>query len=74
MAWWVFVAVCGLSLVVVSRGYSLAVVCRLLITGASLAAEHRFYGTWASVVVALGLSCPTACILLDKGLNLCPLP
>ena len=64
---------CGLSLVVVSGGYSLAAVCRLLITAASLAAEHRFYGTWASVVVALGLSCPTACIFLDKGLNLCPL-
>ena len=31
----------GSSLVVVSRGYSLVVVCRLLITVASLAVEHR---------------------------------
>lgn len=28
---WVFVAVCGLSLVAASRGYSLFAVCRLLI-------------------------------------------
>ena len=28
---WVFVAVCGLSLVAASRGYSLVAVCRLLI-------------------------------------------
>ena len=36
---WVFVAVYGLSLVVVSGGYSLVAVGRLLIAGASLAAE-----------------------------------
>ena len=31
-------------------------------------------GLWASVVVALGPSFPTACgIFLDQGLNLCPL-
>ena len=33
---WVFVAVSGISLVAVSRGYSLLVVCRLLIAVASL--------------------------------------
>ena len=36
---WVFVAVYGLSLVVASRGYSVAV-CRLLIVVASLVVEH----------------------------------
>ena len=38
---WVLDAVCGLSLAVVSRGYSLTVVCGLLIAAASLAVEHR---------------------------------
>ena len=37
---WVFVAACGLSLVVESRGYSLVVVHGLLIAVASLVAEH----------------------------------
>ena len=37
---WVFVAVRGLSLVVISGDYSLVAVCRLLIVGASLAATH----------------------------------
>ena len=31
----------GLSLAVVNRGYSLDAVCRLLIAGASVFAEHR---------------------------------
>jgi len=38
---WVFVAVCRLSLVVVSRGYSLGAVGGFLIVAASLIAEHR---------------------------------
>ena len=38
---WVFVAVCGLSLVAVSGGYSLVVVHGFLIEAASLVAEHR---------------------------------
>ena len=38
---WVFVAACGLSLVVASRGYSFIAVCKLLIAMASLVAEHR---------------------------------
>ena len=38
---WVFVAACGLSLVVGSGGCSLGVVRRLLIAVASLGAEHR---------------------------------
>ena len=34
----------------------------------------RALGTWASVVVARGLSCSTACgIFPDQGLNPCPL-
>ena len=38
---WVFDAAHGLSVVAVSRGYSLAVVHRLLFVVASLVAEHR---------------------------------
>ena len=38
---WVFIAVCRLSLVVVSPGYSLAVVHGFLIVVASPVAEHR---------------------------------
>ena len=38
---WVFVAECELSLVAASRGYSLAAVQGLLISGPSLVAEHR---------------------------------
>ena len=37
---WVFIAACRLSLVVVSRGSSLVVVCGLLFAGASPVAEH----------------------------------
>ena len=47
----------GFSLVAVNRGYSLVVVLRLLIAVASVAAEHRLYGTQASVAAALGFSC-----------------
>ena len=39
---WVFVATCGLSLIVASGGYSLAV-CRLLIAVASLVVDCRLY-------------------------------
>ena len=49
---WVFAAVHGLSLAVESRGYSLAVACRLLIVMVSL-----FVST-GSVAVVHGLSCP----------------
>ena len=38
--YWVFIAVCGLSLVVASGGYSFVVVHGLLISVASLVAEH----------------------------------
>ena len=37
------------------RGYSLAVVCRLLILAASLAAEHGLQCVWASALAARGL-------------------
>ena len=40
--YWVFAAVCELSPITASRGYSLLVVCRLLTTLASLVAEHGF--------------------------------
>ena len=46
----------GFSVIVVSRGYSLAAVHRLLIVVASLVAEHRLESVWVSLVVALGLS------------------
>ena len=51
---WVFITVCRLSVVAASRGYSLVVVCRLLILGASLVAEHgvnshgRIHTQWLS--------------------------
>ena len=51
---WVFVALSGLSLVAVRRGYFVAV-CGLLIATASLV-EHRLWGALAgSVVAASGL-------------------
>ena len=40
---WAFVAVCGLSLVAASGGYSLVVVGRILVAVASLVLEHRLY-------------------------------
>ena len=46
----------GLSLVAASGGYSIAVVCKLLITVASLVTEHGLYRVRASVVAACGLS------------------
>ena len=52
---WVSVAAHRLSLVAVSGGCSLAAVHGPLIAVASLAAEHRLQGTWASVAEACGL-------------------
>ena len=46
----------GFSLVAVSKAYSLAVVCWLLIVITSLVAQHRFQGRWASWIVAYRLS------------------
>ena len=67
---YLFVAACGLSLVVASRGYSLVAVHRLLIAVASLVAEHGLQSTQPSAVVAYGLSCLVTCgIFLDQGLN-----
>ena len=70
---WVFVAACGLSLVVASRGYS-----SLQCAGFSLRWLLLLWSTGSryagSVVVARGLSCSAACeIFLDQGSNLCPL-
>ena len=47
---------CGLSLIVMTGGYSLVTVCGLLTVAASLVAEHGLYGWQASVVAACGLS------------------
>ena len=41
---WVFLMTCRLSLVAASRGSSLVAVCGLLITAASLVADHRLWG------------------------------
>ena len=63
-----------LSLVEVSRDYSLVVVHRLLIVVPSLVVEHRLYSMKASVAAAGRLSSSVTCgILLDQGLNQCPL-
>ena len=43
----VFIAVHSLPLVAVSPGHSLVLVFGLLITVASLVAEHRLQGSWA---------------------------
>ena len=51
----VLVTLCGFSLVVASGGYSLGVVCRLLIAAASPVVEQGLQGTWASLVLAPGL-------------------
>ena len=62
---WVFIAVHGLSPVVV---------CRLLTAVASLVAEHGLKRTRSSIAVAHKLSCPAAHgIFLDQESNLCPL-
>ena len=62
-------AVLGLSLVVVSGGYSLVVVYRLLTVLTSFVVDYRLEITGPPVAVQ-GLSCPVACgILLDQGLN-----
>ena len=56
----------------VNGGYSLAVVCGLLVVVASPVAEQGLQGVRASVVVVHRLSCSAACgIFLDQGSNLC---
>ena len=62
---------CGLSLVAVSGVYSSVVVHRLTVV-AHLVGKHVLLGTWASVDVTYGLSCPKACrIFLGEGSNPC---
>ena len=46
----------GFSLVASSKGYSLFVVCGLLIAMTLAIVEHRFESLWASVVEAHGLN------------------
>ena len=66
---WVFIAACALSLVA-SRGYSLVRVFRPLTAVASLVAEHRLQGAWASVLAARGLrSCGSPA--LERWLSSC---
>ena len=69
-----FIAVCGLSLVVMSGGCSLVAVHRPHAVMASLVVEHALLGSWASVVVVHGLSCSQACgVIPSQGSNSCPL-
>ena len=78
---------CRRSSVAVSGGYSLVVVCGLLIAVGSLAAEHCLWSIasgalplehwlWSTgSVLVHGLSCSLACtIFLDQVWNLCLLP
>ena len=60
MFYLLFLAEHRLSPAAASRGYSLAVVCGLLVAVASLV-EHRLLGTPASVVVAHRQSCSVPC-------------
>jgi len=69
---WVFVGMSGLSLVMVSRGYSFGM-CGLLFAVTSLTV-HGLLGAWASVIMICELSCPMAYgIFPHQGSNLCPL-
>ena len=70
---WVLLAAHGLSLVVVSKRYSLVLVCGLLFAVASFVVEHGLQGERASAVVVHRLRCPKTCgIFPDRGLNPCP--
>ena len=73
---WLFVAACSLSLVVAGGTCSLAAVHRLLISVASLDADHGLHSMQASVVEACGLSFPVAYVESSpgqQGVKLCPL-
>ena len=66
---WVFTAAQRLSLVVMSRNYSVVAVRRLFIAVTSLAVAHDLQH---GVAVAHGLRFPVACgIFPDQGSNLC---
>ena len=53
-----------------SRGYSLLVVCGLLVAVASFVVEPRLSCAWASVIAARGLRCLVACgIFPDTGIE-----
>ena len=70
---WVFVAMYGLSLVVVRGGCCIAAVHGFLIAVASLE-QSMGSRLWASIVVAHGFSCPVVCgILPEQVSNLCSL-
>ena len=65
-----FVATPGLASIAVSQGYSLVVVCGLLIAVAFLVSEHGLSGTQVSVVLACGLSSCNSWAL-EHELNCC---
>ena len=69
-----FLVLKKLFLAALCAGYSLIAVRELLIAVVSLVVEHGLWNPWASVVVVHWLSGSVACgIVLDQGLNLCPL-
>ena len=69
-----FIAMWGLSLVVMSGGCSLVAVHRLHTVMASPVVEHPLLGSWASVVVVHRLSCSQACAVFpSQASNSCPL-
>ena len=68
--YWNFIAVRGLSLLAMSRGYSLVAMHELLIATASLVAEHRLQGMWASLTVPPRLSSPSSSAP-DRSLSGC---
>ena len=72
---WFFIATCGLSLAVVGGwGATLGCGAQASHCGGFSCCGAQALGVRASVVVAHGLSCSTACgIFPDQGLNLCPL-
>ena len=64
----------GLFLVAACGDFSLVAVPGLFTVVASPVAEYRLSAMWASVAVAHGFCCPTACeIFLEQGSNQCPL-
>ena len=69
--YWVFVAVCRLSLVSGIGGHSLAVVHGLLTVVASLVAEHGLWGAWASVSFGTGALSSFGSQALEHRLNSC---
>ena len=66
---WVFVSVCGLSLVATSRGYSLIVVHGLLIVVASLVVEHRLSSCGGQAWLVYSMKTPSGPVMNPCALH-----